>query len=207
MLSIKYGIGERIRYFREKAGLTQNQLGQMVGKSESAIRNYELDNRTPDWETITRIADALKVSYYTLDTSSVDRTFKVVHMLFEIEKLYGLAPFVDRNGDVYLKFGFDIAAYREIMEEYENPDGSDSEIKLTDEDQIKVDEICGSVLSPDSAVDLDNALYTWAMTRRAREKGLIDDQTYDDWKYKYPVFANIDDEGKPEIYDNNQAYL
>lgn len=200
MLSLNYNTGERIRHFREKAGLTQKQLGEMTGKSESAIRNYELDNRRPDWETLSRIANALKVSYYALDASSIDRTFKVVHMLFEMENLYGLKPFVDRNGDIYLKFGFDIRAYRAILEKYE-----ESGSEFSEEDKAESTRILGSVSSPDSAVDLDNAIYSWAMALSAAEKGIIDEETYDDWKYKYPVFANIDDEGKPEIYDENQA--
>ena len=207
MLSLNYNIGDRIRYFREKTGLTQKQLGELTGKSESAIRNYELDNRTPDWETLTRLANALKVSYYALDASSIDRTFKVAHMLFEMESLYGLTPYIDRNGDVYLKFGFDMRAYREILEKYEDQVETDGGYKLTEEDKAWIDKICGSVISPESAVDLDNAIYAWALALRAREKGLVDDQTYDDWKYKYPVFANIDDNGKPEIYEENQALI
>ncbi|MBR0148751.1 MAG: helix-turn-helix transcriptional regulator [Lachnospiraceae bacterium] len=207
MLSLNYNIGDRIRYFREKAGLTQKQLGELTGKSESAIRNYELDNRTPDWETLTRLANALKVSYYALDASSIDRTFKVAHMLFEMESLYGLTPYIDRNGDVYLKFSFDMRAYREILEKYEDQEESDGEYELTEEDKARIDKICGSVISPESAVDLDNAIYAWALALRAKEKGLVDDQTYDDWKYKYPVFANIDDDGKPEIYEENQALI
>jgi len=207
MTTLNFEIGSRIRHFREKAGFTQSQLGLLVGKSESAIRNYELDNRIPDWETITKIANALKVSYYALDASSIDRTFKVVHMLFEMENLYGLAPYVDKNGEVYLKFGFDIRRYREIMEKYEEKEGYDAKLQISAEDQAEIDEICSSLTSPDSAIDLDNAIYAWAMVRRAGEKGLVDDMTYDAWKYKYPVFANIDDDGKPEIYDENQAMI
>ncbi len=207
MLTTNYNIGDRIRYFREKAGLTQKQLGELTGKSESAIRNYELDNRRPGWETITRLANALKVSYYALDAGSIDRTFKVAHMLFEMESLYGLTPYVDRNGDIYLKFGFDLRAYREILEKYEDQEESGNGLKLTDEDKAEIDRICGSVLSPESAADLDNAIYAWALALRAKEKGLVDDQAYDDWKYKYPVFANIDNDGKPEIYEDNQALI
>ncbi len=207
MLSINYTIGGRIRYFREKAGLTQKQLGELTGKSESAIRNYELDNRRPDWETLTRISNALKVSYYALDASSIDRTFKVAHMLFEMESLYGLTPYVDRNGDVFLKFGFDLKAYREILEKYEDQEEYGEGFEMTEEDKAEINRICGSVISPESAVDLDNAIYAWALALRAKEKGLVDDQTYDDWKYKYPVFANIDDDGKPEIYEENQALI
>ncbi len=207
MTTLNFEIGSRIRHFREKAGLTQGQLGKLVGKSESAIRNYELENRRPDWETITKIANALKVSYYALDASSIDRTFKVVHMLFEMENLYGLAPYVDKNGDVYLKFGFDIRTYREIIEKYESPDESDADLKISEEDQAEIDEICSSLSSPDSAIDLDNAIYAWAMARSAREKSLVDDNAYDAWKYKYPVYANIDDDGKPEVYEENQAMI
>ena len=86
-------------------------------------------------------------------------------------------------------------------------DGSDRELKISEEDQAEIDEICSSLSSPDSAIDLDNAIYAWAMARRAREKGLVDENTYDAWKYKYPVFANIDDDGMPEIYEENQAML
>lgn len=207
MKTLSFDIGSRIRHFREAAGLTQNQLGKLTGKSESAIRNYELNNRIPDWETITKIANALKVSYYALDASSIDRTFKVVHMLFEMENLYGLTPYVDKNGDVYLKFGFDIDAYREILEKNEADDGSFDEDNVSEEDQAEIDRLCASISSPESAVDLDNAIYTWAMVRVAKENGLIDDTSYHEWKYKYPVFANIDDDGNPEIYEENQALI
>ena len=114
---------------------------------------------------------------------------------------------MDRNGDIYLKFGFDLRAYREILEKYEDQEEFDGEPKLSEEDKAEIERICGSVLSPESAADLDNAIYAWALARRAKEKSLVDDQTYDDWKYKYPVFANIDDDGKPEIYDENQALI
>ena len=34
-------MGERIKEFREKAGLTQEQLGEKIGVQKSAIRKYE----------------------------------------------------------------------------------------------------------------------------------------------------------------------
>ncbi len=207
MLLLNYGIGDRIRYFREKAGLTQKQLGEITGKSESAIRNYELENRRPDWETLTRIANALKVSYYALDAGSIDRTFKVAHMLFEMEALYGLRPYIDENGDTYLKFSFDIRAYRDILEKYEDQEDFDGVFRLSEKDQAEADRICGSVASPESAVDLDNAIYAWALASKARENGLVDEDTYYDWKYKYPVFANVSDDGDPEIYEENQSLI
>ena len=50
-LPIDATMGERIRYYRQVAGLTQKALAEKCGITESAIRNYELGNRMPDWET------------------------------------------------------------------------------------------------------------------------------------------------------------
>lgn len=207
ILSLNYRVGDRIRYFREKAGLTQKQLGKMVGKSESAIRNYELGNRHPDRDILTWIADALKVSYYALDAGAITETFKVAHMLFEMESLFGLKSYIDEDGEVYLKFGFDIKRYREIVDKYNTQEAYENDLEPTEEEEAAIDEICEAALAPDSALYLDDALCAWALAREAKEKGLIDDQTYDDWKYKFPAFANISDDGKPEIYDENQTLV
>ena len=44
-------IGERIRFFRNKRGITQKYLGQMVGFPESSadvrMAQYETGSRTP----------------------------------------------------------------------------------------------------------------------------------------------------------------
>lgn len=34
-------MGDRIKYLRESSGLTQDQLGEMIGVQKSAIRKYE----------------------------------------------------------------------------------------------------------------------------------------------------------------------
>lgn len=85
-------LGTRIRFYRNKAGLTQKQLAQGCGLSESAIRNYELDNRIPDQATLSKIAEVLKVNYYTLADSDPTATAGAVHAIFDMEKLYGLHP-------------------------------------------------------------------------------------------------------------------
>ena len=53
-------IGERIRYYRKAAGMTQKQLAEFCEVSEPAIRNYELGNRVPDFEMLQTIAAALR---------------------------------------------------------------------------------------------------------------------------------------------------
>ena len=58
--------GQRIKEARKKAGITQTELGAMLGVSGSMIAQYETDKRNPKQETIQRIADALECDFYWL---------------------------------------------------------------------------------------------------------------------------------------------
>lgn len=55
-------IGEYIKVARKKAGLTQEELGQLIGISGVAIMRYEKGQREPSKETIEKIAIKLQVS-------------------------------------------------------------------------------------------------------------------------------------------------
>ena len=55
-------IGEKIREYRIKAGLTQKSLGESCGIAEPTIRKYELGILNPKIETVKKIASALGVS-------------------------------------------------------------------------------------------------------------------------------------------------
>jgi transcriptional regulator with XRE-family HTH domain len=52
----------RLRQSRRGNGLTQEQLGERAGVSKVSISLYESGRRTPDMQTLQRIADALQVS-------------------------------------------------------------------------------------------------------------------------------------------------
>lgn len=54
--------GTRIRRRRQELGLTQVELAEKIGLSETAIRSYELGNRNPKDGHRKVIAKALKVS-------------------------------------------------------------------------------------------------------------------------------------------------
>lgn len=97
------GIGFRIKYYRNKMGLTQKQLAEMVGLGDSAIRNYELGNRLPDPHILSKIADVLEVDFYTLYPADTTNIRSVEHILFDIESTYGLIP--EKIGEkIYLSF-------------------------------------------------------------------------------------------------------
>ena len=52
-------IGERIRRFRKKKGITQKELGRLVGRSGSTISAYERFRRVPSTEFLKKILKAL----------------------------------------------------------------------------------------------------------------------------------------------------
>lgn len=60
-------IGDNIRKYRKQKGLTQKELGQLCGKSESQISQYEIGFRSPNYETLLKIADALHVQPSDID--------------------------------------------------------------------------------------------------------------------------------------------
>jgi transcriptional regulator with XRE-family HTH domain len=55
-------IGQRIKFFREEAGLTQHQLAERADVSREAIGNYENGRRVPPVDIAQRIATALEMS-------------------------------------------------------------------------------------------------------------------------------------------------
>jgi transcriptional regulator with XRE-family HTH domain len=54
---------ELLRRQREKAGLTQYALAKLSGLSRATLSALELGTREPSWETVQRLAAALKVDY------------------------------------------------------------------------------------------------------------------------------------------------
>ena len=55
-------IGENIKKIRKEKGITQKELGKMLGVSQSAIGQFENDKSNPKIETIVKIANALDVN-------------------------------------------------------------------------------------------------------------------------------------------------
>lgn len=55
------GIGNRIKEARETLGLTQTELGEMIGVTGSAITNYEKETSHPKELIMYKLIEALKV--------------------------------------------------------------------------------------------------------------------------------------------------
>lgn len=99
-------IGERIRYFRNKRGLTQKQLGTAVGFPEKSadvrLAQYESGTRSPKYELTKALAEVLGVSPAALSVPDIDSYVGLMHTLFTLEDLYGLRISSDA-GDITLR--------------------------------------------------------------------------------------------------------
>jgi len=59
-------IGERIKEFRLRAGLTQSELAEKLGIPYQSIGQWERGLRSPKYETLQKIAKALQIPAYEL---------------------------------------------------------------------------------------------------------------------------------------------
>ena len=59
-------IGEKIKYFRTRIGITQAKLAELSGIHPVSIRKYETNKMIPQAQQIDRIAEALGVSSFAI---------------------------------------------------------------------------------------------------------------------------------------------
>ncbi len=55
-------LGKNIKYFREKQGLTQEQLGKLLHVTKVSISCYENEKRTPSVEALIKLSNIFKVT-------------------------------------------------------------------------------------------------------------------------------------------------
>jgi len=63
--------GRRLKELRTAAGLSQGDLGDLVGLTRQAISFLELGEREPSWETVRLLASALGVTVAAFDVNDV----------------------------------------------------------------------------------------------------------------------------------------
>ncbi len=114
-------VGENIRRIRKERGLTQKQLGELVGASEAYIRAYESGRRNPKPSSLEKLAGALAVNPEVLASSEFDGV-KAMHRLFQVFRQYDgrLFECQDNEGNdiVGISFGT-LSLMRSWLDRYE----------------------------------------------------------------------------------------
>ena len=99
-------IGERIRFFRNKKGVTQKYLGQVVGFPERSadvrMAQYETGSRTHKADLTRTLAGFFEVSTDALTVPDIDSDIGLMHTLFALEDIRGLT-IGEIDGEICLK--------------------------------------------------------------------------------------------------------
>lgn len=104
-------IGQRIKFFRKRKGMTQKQLGELLGfkgrTSDVRMAQYESEARVPKQDLVNMMADILGVAPKALTVPDIDTHFGLLHTLFALEDIYGL-KISEKEGEVCLSLDHDI---------------------------------------------------------------------------------------------------
>lgn len=85
-------LGRKILELRQRRHLTQRQLAEAAGLSESALRSYELGDRNPKERHLERIAQALGVRPEAFVNREAMTNLQAIHLLFSMEEQFGIVP-------------------------------------------------------------------------------------------------------------------
>ena len=79
--------GEKIRFYRKKAGLSQKALGEAAGGiHEVTIRKYEAGLKNPKPAQLKRIADAMGISAFIFLNININTVSNVLSLIFEMDR-------------------------------------------------------------------------------------------------------------------------
>ncbi|MFP7313757.1 helix-turn-helix domain-containing protein [Bacillus safensis] len=73
-----YLFGKRITTLRKKAGLTQEELAKKLNVTRSALSQYELGTREPNYDLLLKIADFFEVTVDYLIGRSDNPDYKII---------------------------------------------------------------------------------------------------------------------------------
>ncbi len=87
-------IGKRIKFFRNRKGMTQKQLGEILGflgkTSDVRMAQYESEARVPKHDLVKEMANLFGISTHALTVPDIDTNIGLMHTLFALEDMYGL---------------------------------------------------------------------------------------------------------------------
>ena len=80
-------VGQRIKEFRNKFGLTRSNIAQMVRMTYVQIGQYEKRWAVPSSDLIKRLADALNTTTDYLMNDATDKKKKLLNLFKEVEHM------------------------------------------------------------------------------------------------------------------------
>lgn len=82
-------LGQTIKYFRKKTGLTQEEFADKYGFSHGQIKHWETDRHQPDIESVKTLASIFRISTDTLLNYENDQDDALLALLLsDVKKAY-----------------------------------------------------------------------------------------------------------------------
>ncbi len=131
-------VGDRIRRIRTEKGLSQSELGEMVGLTADRIQKYENGARKPKTDLLKQIATALGVSTLALVDPTTTNNVGAMFALFELENNFNLKieklP-EGRTPGMCLTVDFKEDIYKYMKEWYEVYTQTQAELEVASSDE------------------------------------------------------------------------
>ena len=108
-------VGEKIKYYRNIRGISQEMLGKLSGINSSTIKKYEYGIRNPKPDQLLKITNALGISINLFMDFDIETVSDVLSLLFKLDEQIDMKfeAEKDENGEFIpstLKLSFQNAA-------------------------------------------------------------------------------------------------
>lgn len=125
--------GQKLKKLRLLRKLTQKELAIKAGLTDTAIRNYEIGNRSPTKEQMQKIAQALDCDISALTDHEPNSIHEFIHIIFDYEKEMKLRPLIDGTTSALLShdmnFNDFLAEWDEMRKKHYNGEITDEEFE------------------------------------------------------------------------------
>ena len=113
--------GKRIKFFRNRKGMKQKELGELLGflgkTSDVRVAQYETEARTPKADLVKEMAQIFNVSPRAINVPNIDSYLGLMHTLFALEDMYGI-KIGEINGELCLRLDREHREYQHLFEPF-----------------------------------------------------------------------------------------
>ena len=114
-------IGQRIKFFRNRKGMTQKQLGEKLGfkgkTSDVRMAQYESEARVPKIDLVKQMSQIFDVNTHALTVPDIDTHIGLMHTLFALEDMYGI-KIGEIDGELCLRLDREHKEYQHLFEPF-----------------------------------------------------------------------------------------